>query len=291
MYKNQHVLLYIHTLYYILSTDDKSYSKSIHQYVDYERIYIMQLSYYFIWFMLYSFIGWLYESTICSIPKHHKMINRGYLLGPYCPIYGFGAVLNVILLKNVERGLVIFVLAMVTSSIVEYVTSYVMEKLFHARWWDYSHYPLNVQGRICLYGGIIFGGANVLLIKVVHPYVIKLTGAISPNVIQIVSIILLLLILLDTVFTTIHIQSLNVKFKKIEDSVTMRINTKVSSIVDKKRDMQENLKVMKYKGTTLNITNVKKQFKNSELRILHAFPKFKSTRYGVIVDKIKEILE
>jgi uncharacterized membrane protein len=219
------------------------------------------------------------------------MINRGYLLGPYCPIYGVGAVINLILLKNVESSIVIFILAMVTSGVVEYVTSYVMEKLFHARWWDYSHYPLNLQGRICLYGCLIFGGANVTLLKVVHPYVMNLTGAISSNAIQISSILLFLMILLDTVFTTIHIYSLNVKLKNIQDSVTIRINNSISYIVEKRRDIQENIKVIKNVGMTLNLSNIKKQFKNSELRILHAFPKFKSTRYGAIVDKIKEIIK
>lgn len=251
----------------------------------------MQLANYFLWFMLYSSIGWLYESTICSIPKHHKMINRGYLFGPYCPIYGVGAVINLILLKNIENPIAIFVIAMITSGVVEYITSYIMEKLFQARWWDYSHYPLNLNGRICLYGCIIFGIGNVFLLKVFHPYVLIVTEKISFKGIWISSVLLFIIIASDTIFTTIRMNSLNTKLKNIQDIVNSRINTTISAIVDRGRDIQENLKEFKNTGIILNLTDIKKLFKNSELRILHAFPRFKSIRYDAIVDKIKEIIE
>jgi uncharacterized membrane protein len=249
----------------------------------------MQIHYYFLWFMLYSFVGWFYESTICSIPKHHKFINRGYLLGPYCPIYGFGAVMNLILLNRVESAIGIFILAMITSAIVEYITSYAMEKLFYARWWDYSHHPLNIQGRICLYGCLVFGVANVFLIKVAHPFVVSLTVGISTNAIQISSIGLFLVLLFDTVFTTVHINSLNDKFKNIHEDVTIRVNESLANITDKRKDFQKTLKAIT--SVRIKLPTIKKQFKWSELRILHAFPKFKSTRYETIVDKIKELIE
>lgn len=251
----------------------------------------MQLANYFLWFMLYSAIGWLYESTICSIPKHHKIINRGYLVGPYCPIYGIGAVVNLILLKNIESLFVIFIISMITSGVVEYITSYYMEKLFQARWWDYSHYPLNLYGRICLYGCIIFGIANVVLIKVIHPYVLIVTGKINLKVIWISSLLLFIMIVSDTIFTTIKMNSLNVKLKYIQDIVNSRVNNTISSLVDRGRGIQGNLTEFKNEGVALNVTNIKKYFKISELRILHSFPKFKSIRYGAIVDKIKEIIE
>ncbi len=251
----------------------------------------MQLANYFLWFMMYSIIGWLYESTICSIPKYHKIINRGYLVGPYCPIYGVGAVVNLILLKNIESLILIFVIAMITSGVVEYITSYIMEKLFQARWWDYSHYPLNLDGRICLYGCIIFGIANVALLKVIQPYVLIMTEKMSFKGIWISSILLFVIIVSDTIFTTIKMNNLNIKLRNIQTIVNSRVNTTISSIVGRGRDIQENLKEFKNEGITLNVSNIKKYFKNSELRILHSFPKFKSIRYGALVDKIKEIIE
>lgn len=251
----------------------------------------MQISIYFLWFIFYSFVGWFYESTIISIPDYHKFINRGYLLGPYCPIYGAGAVINIIVLQDVNNTIAIFFIAVVTSSIVEYITSYAMEKLFHARWWDYSKYPLNLNGRICFYGAVVFGFGNVILLKGVHPYVRNFTNMIPSNMIQLSAILLFIVISLDTIFTTININSFNIKLKSIQENLNLKFNHSITSIVEKGRDLQENLKVLKKAGSKLSLPSIRNQFKKSELRILHAFPKFKSTRYSELVDKIKEILK
>ena len=93
---------------------------------------------YFLWFVIYSAAGWLYESTICSQIKYHKFINRGYLRGPWIPIYGAGAVLNYWLIGWIGNVPAIFAAAMFTSGVVEYITSYAMERMFHKRWWDYT---------------------------------------------------------------------------------------------------------------------------------------------------------
>ena len=104
---------------------------------------------YFLWFVIYSAAGWLYEATICSQIKYHKFINRGYLRGPWIPIYGAGAVLNYWLIGWIGNVPAIFVAAMFTSGVVEYITSYAMERMFHKRWWDYTRYRYNLNGRIC----------------------------------------------------------------------------------------------------------------------------------------------
>jgi uncharacterized membrane protein len=124
-----------------------------------------------VYFIIYSFIGWLYESTVCSIPKYKTVINRGFLYGPYLPIYGIGAVINILILQNIENVFAIFTIAVLASTILEYVTAFVLENLFKQRWWDYSQFPFNVHGRICFYASFVFGGAVTLLIKVVHPLV------------------------------------------------------------------------------------------------------------------------
>ena len=99
-----------------------------------------------------------------------EFINRGFLIGPYCPIYGSGALLLTFLLNRyVNDKLVLFVMSIVVCSILEYVTSYIMEKIFHIRWWDYSNYKLNINGRVCLNNIALFGLAGVLIIK----YIIK----------------------------------------------------------------------------------------------------------------------
>ena len=112
--------------------------------------------YLFVWFIIYSFFGWVYESLWASF-NERQWVNRGFLSGPVIPIYGFGAVSFVLLLSDINNPAYIFILGMLIASILEYFTSWAMEKLFHARWWDYNHYPFNLNGRICLYGALLFG--------------------------------------------------------------------------------------------------------------------------------------
>ena len=137
----------------------------------------LTLEYLFLWFLLYAFIGWVYESVLVSVSER-RWVNRGFLNGPLCPIYGCGAVLAIVLLHDFTNPIEIFLISSFGASILEYITSWGMEKLFHARWWDYSHYRFNIQGRICLLGAIVFGFGGVLIIDVVQPQVERLTAMI-----------------------------------------------------------------------------------------------------------------
>ena len=119
----------------------------------------------FLWLMIYSVIGWIYESTICSIGQR-KLINRGFLNGPYCPIYGTGAVLVLLVLGRIQNPVLLFFAGAVLTCSLEYLTSWLMEKLFHARWWDYSKRKFNIGGRVCLIGAVVFGAFSVVLILV-----------------------------------------------------------------------------------------------------------------------------
>lgn len=170
---------------------------------------------YFLWFVIYSAAGWLYESTICSQIKYHKFINRGYLRGPWIPIYGAGAVLNYWLIGWIGNVPAIFVAAMFTSGVVEYITSYAMERMFHKRWWDYTRYRYNLNGRICLYGCIIFGIGNVILIRFVHPVIMQLTAAIPELVLTRVVLFLYLLFVVDVVYTTVHMETVRARMEKL----------------------------------------------------------------------------
>lgn len=169
---------------------------------------------YFLWFCIYSFVGWFYESTICSLVKYHKVINRGYLRGPVCPIYGVGAVANFLLLWQIGSAPGIFVAAMIVSGVVEYFTSFAMEKLFHQRWWDYTRYRFNLHGRICLYGCVIFGVANVIILKVIHPTVMYFTIGISDSMLTIVTVGLYITFLVDVIYTTLHMESVNTRVRE-----------------------------------------------------------------------------
>ena len=125
---------------------------------------------YFILFMIYSFMGWCMEVLTVLIPKK-KFVNRGFLIGPYCPIYGYGCLLIIILLKNnLDDPLALFLKAIVICSLLEYFTSFFMEKLFNARWWDYSNKKFNINGRICLETMLPFGILACLVMYVLNPF-------------------------------------------------------------------------------------------------------------------------
>lgn len=221
---------------------------------------------YFLWFCIYSFIGWFYESTICSLVKYRKVINRGYLRGPVCPIYGVGAVANFLLLGQIGSTTGIFVAAMIVSGVVEYFTSYAMEKLFHQRWWDYTRYRFNLRGRICLYGCVIFGVANVIILKVIHPTVMYLTDRLSDTMLTCVSVGFYITFLVDVIYTTIHMESVNAKVRKW--NLQLRL---------KRENLKENVVEIWNHAETRT-----KEFK-TEIRVLK-----NESRYNELIEKIKD---
>lgn len=154
----------------------------------------------FLWLMIYSIIGWVYESTICSI-GHRKLINRGFLNGPYCPIYGTGAVLVLLVLGRIQNPVLLFFAGAVVTCSLEYLTSWLMEKLFHARWWDYSKRKFNIGGRVCLIGAVVFGAFSVVLVLVLHPFVKSLTDRLTDAALNWICAILFVGIVSDLVVT------------------------------------------------------------------------------------------
>jgi uncharacterized membrane protein len=123
-------------------------------------------------FFVYSFLGWCVEVSLKYI-QYHRFINRGFFTGPICPIYGSGAALITLIVGGiapVEQGYgTTFALSFVLCGVVEYFTSYFMEKRFHARWWDYSQKPMNLHGRVWIGNLILFGLAGVAIIHFFNP--------------------------------------------------------------------------------------------------------------------------
>ena len=139
----------------------------------------------------------------CKLFEFKRFINRGMLIGPYCPIYGFGSVLITALLSpSAGQPVLVFVMAMVVCGTLEYLTSYVMEKLFHARWWDYSRRRFNINGRVCANTLIPFGLLGLAMIYVVKPFLFGLFAGIPVTVKHVVCGALLALILTDVAVST-----------------------------------------------------------------------------------------
>ena len=125
----------------------------------------------FLLYIAYSVLGWCGEMLYCSIPKGHICEKRGFLNGFLCPIYGHGALLVLYCLHGGFKNPVLtFIFGAIVTSVLEYFTSWIMEKLFHMRWWDYSHYKFQINGRVCLLNSACFGLASVLLCHVVQPW-------------------------------------------------------------------------------------------------------------------------
>lgn len=160
---------------------------------------------YFLLFMIYSVAGWVLEVT-CKLIEYKRFINRGFLIGPYCPIYGWGAVAITFLLYRYSYDpLILFFMTLLTCSILEYATSWVMEKLFKARWWDYSKRKFNVDGRVCLGTMIPFGIFGMILTYVTNPLIISGLDKVNPTTLNIIAIVLLVIYLVDNVISSIVI--------------------------------------------------------------------------------------
>ncbi|MGL5346231.1 MAG: putative ABC transporter permease [Peptostreptococcaceae bacterium] len=171
-----------------------------------------------IYFFIYSFFGWICESIYCSI-GNKKLINRGFLNGPICPIYGFGALLIVYILANIENVAILFIYGVIVTSTLEFIGGYLLEKIFNARWWDYSNKKFNLRGRVCLKNSILFGVLCIALMKLIHPRVVDFVGDIPYTMLLIISIIIFILFLLDLSITINAINKLNHKLKGLDDII------------------------------------------------------------------------
>ena len=179
----------------------------------------MELLYAYTYFIVYAFLGWVCEDIYCGIGKR-KFINRGFLYGPYCPIYGFGALLVIYPLLMVSKHpIVVFIFGMVLTSILEYITSFVMEKLFATRWWDYSTYPFNINGRICLQNSLLFGLMALVVVYGLHPIVSRFVERIPLGFLVIFLIMFTIFFVIDIVNTVIVLLRRKKVFLKLKEDI------------------------------------------------------------------------
>lgn len=183
---------------------------------------------YILYFFFYSAVGWLFESIYCSIGEK-KLINRGFLTGPICPIYGKGALVMALLLYNPfrDKPMVVFFLGMVFCDMVEYASSFIMEKLFNARWWDYKDELLNVKGRICLKHTLYWGIAATFFVKTVHPIVVNMFEKIPTKYIVPVTSVILVIFTIDLAYAVVKaigLIKLKNKLNELKELITSNTN-------------------------------------------------------------------
>ena len=191
----------------------------------------MNLYFYIILFFIYSFIGWILEIITIKL-ETKRFVNRGFLIGPYCPIYGWGAIfMMVILSRYMNDPVVLFIVAMIICSILEYLTSYFMEKIFHARWWDYSDKKFDINGRICLERSVPFGLLGCLLMYVLNPCFIKVLDSIPINIVKLVVILLIIVFIIDNIVSYSIITKISISSRKTIKDDTEEITKKVREYV------------------------------------------------------------
>lgn len=184
-------------------------------------------------FFIYSVAGWIMESVNISI-RNKKITNRGFLIGPYCPIYGCGVVLITFLLQKYHDDIpVTFFLSILICGNLEYMTSYVMEKIFKARWWDYSSRKFNINGRICLETLIPFGIAGATINILLNPFLLKYINMVPNLVMHILLGTISVLFIIDIVISFKIILNLKEMSKEFKDN-TDEISDKVKKIIKKK---------------------------------------------------------
>ena len=232
-----------------------------------------EIYYYFLLFLIYSFIGWLIE-VIGKLIEKHKFINRGFLIGPICPIYGHGCILMILTLSRYkDNPLTLFICAILICSLLEYFTSYFMEKIFKARWWDYSTKRFNLNGRICAETMIPFGILGTLVICVINPIFEYLLNLFNFETIKITAVVLFIIYIIDNTISLIIMFGFKGTLKTVEKDGTEEITKKVKKILINKNVLYKRLveafpNFMNPKERLLLIkARVEKELKNIEKKI------------------------
>lgn len=218
-----------------------------------------------IYFIIYSFLGWVMESIVRSICEK-KIINTGFLRGPFCPIYGIGATIMFLFLESfAQQPILLFFISIIILTIWEYAVGVFLEKAFHTKYWDYSDHKINFQGRICLTNSLYWGILGVLFVKYIHPFVQQLVEKIDGNLLNYVMAILFTIFIVDTITTIIHVKNIKATLENIE-----RINKEI------KEKLKEIRALRKEKGEKITTTDnvqqmVEKLKKKRDKTIVHLY--------------------
>ena len=229
-------------------------------------IFGIDIRIYFLLFMIYAILGWCMEVT-CKLIQYKRFINRGFLIGPYCPIYGYGAILITFLLKKyTDDPIILFFMAIIICGTLEYLTSYFMEKIFKARWWDYSQKKFNINGRVCLNTIVPFGLLGLFIMYVSNPFFISKIQLLPEMWLNILFWTLLAIYIVDNIVS----------------GIVIRYVKKTEKIVGKDLDNTEEI-----------TKKVKKVLQNKSVlhrRLLNAYPSLKAVKIK-IKEKKEEIKE
>lgn len=170
--------------------------------------------------IIYSFLGWCCE-VFYALKNQKKFVNRGFLHGPICPIYGACIVSLILLLNSFNENIfILFLISFISTSFIEYSTGFILEKVFKKKYWDYSMDPFNLHGRICFHFSLMWGAVSLAVVKIVHPFVSNLVNEIPVSIGLIIIYIIVASIIIDFITTLGNL----VDFKKITEPFQFNYN-------------------------------------------------------------------
>ena len=264
---------------------------------------LSRFAYAFLLLMTYSIIGWCGEMVYCSICQRKLCEKRGFLNGPVCPIYGHGALVVLLCLHGgCKNPLLTFLLGAVLTSLVEYITSFAMEKLFHMRWWDYSQYKFHLNGRICLLNSTLFGLASVFLCHFANPPISAwLAGLLASGAAVPLSLILLAVYLTDIVLSVRGAIQLGGRLARLH-AIYGELSEKLESMTAEARQTVHTKLEERGGELTARLEAVRQEAQQKlralydrqslfERRLLRSFPTMRSIHYPEAMKKWKEYLE
>ncbi len=244
-------------------------------------IYIVKIIMYFI---VYSFLGWVMESVIKTVVQK-KPVNSGFLYGPFCPIYGFGAIIMFLFLQRFkDNPILLFIIAFFVLSLWEYLVGWMLEKIFRTKYWDYTQNKFNIKGRVCLMNSLFWGFLGVVFIRYIHPFIIEKIDIIKTNDLLFLTVTLSIIMLVDLITSIIKVKNINIKLEKLKE-ITNTIKEKIDELETKqinKESLQLAIEELKYKQTT-----IKRKLLKQTNRLKKAFPTMKSET----IEKINEFLK
>lgn len=229
------------------------------------------------YFYIYSFIGWVLESIYKTIYEK-KIVNSGFLYGPFCPIYGFGALIMYYILSGYNNNPVhVFIIGFVVLSVWEYIVAWALEKLLHTKYWDYSNNKFNLNGRVCLLNSFFWGVLGLVFIYIVHPFIQNQIANINHLTLIIISLIISLGLIIDIILSTKKINDIKKKIediKKIGEEIKLRL-AELKTLKNSKLERKEAIQVLVNDLKTQE-ANIKEKLIKQTKRIRKAFPTMQS---------------
>lgn len=209
------------------------------------------------YFFIYAFVGWAIEVIYHTVTSG-KFVNRGFLNGPWCPIYGVSFAVVIMLLTPLQENLaILFCGSFVLATAMEFVTGFVLEKIFNDKWWDYSEEPFNIMGYVCLKFSLMWGLACTFVMRIIHPLISALVINLPEFVLNLSDCIFVIAFVADLTFTVVAIRNLRYKvkiskeiaerLKYISDHIGEDISDATVNVMEKTMEIQEDIAYSKLK--------------------------------------------